>query len=196
VSTTFTVLIDLDSTTYDILTPTFSYLKTRHNIVITPEKLKGFYDWPEDSLGMAYGYWSHEGFFSDLKPFSHAKSALYKVYNWGVRQLFVSTLVSGRTVAWDKGNAIDRDFPFIGRRNLLLTGHDKDIVRGDMLFDDALHNLEAFDQFDYQATVLARLQPTGYNEGYEATYYKYPNYIMTDWRQYPDIVAEEMRKRG
>jgi 5'(3')-deoxyribonucleotidase len=191
----FTVLVDLDSTCYDLLTPTLAWVNATKGLNLTPQDIKEW-QWGK-ALGVnLYDFWAQEGVFYNLKPFRHCKSALQRVNDWGVRQIFFSTLVDGPHVAWDKLRAIERDFPFIGKHNVLLTGHYKDIGRGDLLVDDGPHNIEAFDQFDYQSTVLAYLQPTGYNAGHEATSYKCPNYIMTDWRQYPEIVAKEMQKRG
>ncbi len=192
VSKPFTVLIDLDSTVYDILTPTLAWLKAERGINLALTDLTEWHVWgtEKDTLKYAYSLWQTPGFFKNLKLFPHVKASLQKVADWGVQQLFASTLVAGPTVAWDKLQAIDRDFPFIGMCNVLLTGSGKGRFRGDMLVDDGPHNLDAFGAWDYTSTVLARLQEVGYNKNYSA------DYCLTDWRQYPEIVAQEMKKRG
>lgn len=183
----FTVLIDLDSTTYDLLTPTLNWVNLTKGLELTPSDIKEW-QWGKPLGVDLYSFWNQPGLFYDLKPFPHAKEALLKLRNWDVRQIFFSTLVDGPTVAWDKIRAVDRDFPFIGRRNILLTGQHKDIACADILVDDGPHNLAAFE--GNGVTVLANLQGVGYTKGCKS------DYVMTDWRQYPEIVLQELRKRG
>lgn len=182
----FTVLLDLDSTCYDLLTPTLAWVNSTKGLKLTPKDIKEW-QWGK-TLGVdLYEFWAQEGIFYNLKVFPHAKTALQKVYDWGIRQIFFSTLVDGPYVAWGKIQAIARDFPYL-QRDFLLTGKHKDIAQGDMLVDDGPHNLESFASIG-GSTVLARLQETGYNLACPA------DYCMTDWRQYPEIVAKEMSKR-
>jgi 5'(3')-deoxyribonucleotidase len=186
-TTPFTVLIDLDSTVYDLLTPTLTWVNAQKGLNLTPADIKEW-QWGK-KLGVdLYEFWAREGIFYNLKPFHHCKTALKKVDNWGVRQVFFSTLVDGPHVAWDKLRAIERDFPFIGKRNILFTGHYKDIGRGDVLVDDGAHNLEAFKAVG-GTTVQARFDGVSIPACIS-------DYCITDWRQYPEIVMKELNKRG
>lgn len=183
----FTVLVDLDSTIYDLLTPTLAWVNATKGLKLTPQDIKEW-QWGK-VLGVdLYEFWAQEGIFYNLKPFPHAKWALQKVQDWGIRQIFFSTLVDGPHVAWDKIRSIARDFPFL-QRDFLLTGKHKDITNGDLLVDDGPHNLDVFKAAG-GTTVLARLQDVGYNESCSR------DWCMTDWRQYPEIVALEIQKRG
>jgi 5'(3')-deoxyribonucleotidase len=182
----FTVLVDLDSTVYDLLTPTLAWVNKEKGLSLTPKDIKEW-QWGK-TLGVdLYKFWAREGIFYNLKPFPHAKSALQKVNDWGVRQIFFSTLVDGPFVAWDKIRAIARDFPFM-QRDFLLTGKHKDITNGNMLVDDGIHNIEAFKTHG-GATVLARFDGVSIPPCAS-------DWCMNDWRQYPEIVALEMHKRG
>lgn len=184
----FTVLIDLDSTAYDLLTPTLAWVNAEKGLSLQPADIKEW-QWGKALDVDLYSFWAQEGLFYSLKPFPHCKAALQKVKDWGVRQIFFSTLVDGPYVAWDKLRAVDRDFPFIGKRGVLLTGQHKDIANGDMLVDDGAHNIEAFKEVG--TTVLVNLQGTKYSDACTAH-----DYLMTDWREYPEIVLQEVRKRG
>jgi len=184
---TFTVLVDLDSTVYDLLTPTLAWVNAHKGLNLTAQGIKEW-QWGKPLGADLYQFWAQEGIFHNLKVFPHARSAMQKVHDWGVRQIFFSTLVDGPHVAWDKIRSIARDFPFL-QRDFLLTGKHKDITNGNMLVDDAPHNLDAF-KATGGITVLARLQEVGYNESCQR------DWCMTDWRQYPEIVAAELKKHG
>lgn len=184
----FTVLIDLDSTTYDLLTPTLAWVKSTYDLNLAPSDIK-VWGWDKEYKADLYSMWKQPGVFYSLKVFPHAKTAIKKVHEWGIRQIFFGALVDGPHVAWDKLRAVDRDFPYIGKRGVIFTGKDKDLIRGDMLIDDGPHNIESFESTG-GATVLARMQPIEYNLDCKS------DYIMTDWRQYPEIVLAEVKKRG
>ena len=184
-SKTFTVLLDLDSTVYDLLTPTLKWVNMVYKLDLTPADIKTW-NWDKDHGVNPLLYWSTKYTFLNLKPFPGAQEAIKKVAMWGVRQIFFSTIVTEHG-AWEKFNAVDRDFPLIGRKNTLLTGGLKDLARGDMLVDDGPHNL-----VDFAATgglaVLADLYGAPYCQAHAPV-----TDLMTQWKQYPEIVLTAMQ---
>jgi 5'(3')-deoxyribonucleotidase len=180
----FTVLIDLDSTVYDLLNPTLAWVNKIYNINLTPADIKNWH-WDKDHKVDPYKFWAMEKTFLDLKPFQGARNAIQMVGGWGVRQVFFSTVVT-QYGAWEKFSAVDRDFPDVGRKNTLLTGGSKDLARGDMLIDDGPHNLTEFAAIGGLA-VLADLYGAPYCQAHGPV-----TDVMTHWKQYPDIVLEAM----
>jgi 5'(3')-deoxyribonucleotidase len=183
-----TVLIDLDSTVYDLISATLPWVNNKYGLNLTPQDLKEW-SWYEPLGVNTHEFWHTEGVFLNLKPFPHVATALKKVNDWGIKQVFFSA-VGFKYAVPEKLQAIDRDFPFIGRKRALFTGGDKDLAIGDMLVDDGPHNNDLF-KAGGGTTVIADLQGAPYTRLHTA-----PDYVMTDWRQYPDIIMQEVRKRG
>lgn len=184
----FTVLIDLDSTVYNLWAPTFDKEKSRTGRDFTSKDITTW-NWPYENDVDVQSYWNQRGFFLNLKPFPHSLMAIRKVEDWGIKQVFFS--VAGfKYGVEEKLAAINRDFPFISSSRALFTGGDKDLAYGDVLIDDGPHNHEVFETTG-GVSVIADLQESPY-----CRLYKNAKYIMTDWRQYPEIILQEVRKRG
>lgn len=175
------VLLDLDSTIYNLTDPTLAYLSKKVGHELNVSMID---DWEWYSR---YGlhpeeFWNLEGTFLNLKPYPWAVEAITKVSHWGVRQVFFSTIIS-KCGAWEKMQAVDRDFPFIGSRNLLMTGGVKDLARGDVLVDDGPHNLHEFIKAG-GVGVLADM--------HGAPYCTFPSASATlrNWRDYPKLLKD------
>lgn len=178
----FTVLIDLDSTVYDLLTPWLEWYNRNYNDSLRLQDIDRW-SWHEickpECGTKLYSFLNKKGLFSSLKPFDGALEAIREVHALGIKQVFCSTIV-GTTGAREKEDAIIRDFPFLGKASLVLVGKDKDLVKGDVLVDDGPHNLKNFSGFK----VLARLQDTKYCYEYD---YKIDDILLT-WSDYPEII--------
>jgi 5'(3')-deoxyribonucleotidase len=187
----FTVLLDMDSTVYDLWDPWLEWYNRHYKDTL---QLNCIDRWNWDELAKpecgskVYSFLHKKGMFSSLNMFPHAAENIRKVHNWGIKQVFCSTIV-GQTGAAEKLEAIKRDFPYLGKESLVLVGHDKSLVRGDVLVDDGPHNLEAFKQ-DGRLTVLADMHGAPYCKFKEA------DIIMTNWRQYPSIIMDLMNYRS
>lgn len=165
------VLLDLDSTVYDLLTPT---------LLATPGvKPSDVVSWEFLKKPEYFKVWNTEGFYLGLQPFPGAVEAIKKVHEMGIRQVFLSS--ANFKYGTEKFRAVDRDFPFIGAKDTLLTGGSKDLVKGDVLVDDGPHNLEEFSKCGGD-TILANL--------YGAPYCKYPAATseITNWSDYPILI--------
>lgn len=185
----FVVLLDMDSTVYDLLTPTLSWVNKIYDKQLTPADIT---EWRWDkkhsvtsvSLKVAPEvFWNMQNTYLNLKPIEGSIQAIEEVSKWrGVRQVFLSS--ANFKYATEKFQAVDRDFPFIGSKDVLLTGGNKDLVNGQVLVDDGPHNLEQFSGYK----ILADL--------HRAPYCKYPqaDYVMTDWKDYPRIINNLLNK--
>lgn len=180
------VLLDLDSTVYNLLHPWLD-LVHQHFDERYDETFIDDWSWCKKTRAGAkpvLDLLGTPGLFLNLKPFAGAIEAIREVAEWDdVEQYFASTIV-GPTAAWEKMQAVDRDFDFMGgSKRLLMTGGIKAFV-GDALVDDAGHNLEEFAARGGIA-VKANFHP-------QVTYAKDAlcDAELTDWNDYPDLVEK------
>lgn len=179
----FTVLVDLDSVTYDLTTPWLDWYNREAGDNKTMADITEW-EWGFVKPGWEkkiYEFLHIEGMFFNLAPFPGAGEALRAVHDMGIKQLFAST-VSTKTGAYEKQMAVERDFPFIGKKRVLVTGGEK-AFKGDVLFDDGPHNRDAFDGI----SVRVDLQGSPYTQLGRS------DLSMTNWSQYPKLVLEAMR---
>ncbi|WP_232463326.1 5' nucleotidase, NT5C type [Tumebacillus avium] len=138
-----TLLIDMDSVIVDLMSEWFRRYNEEHGDDLTVERIECWqtekYVKPECGTKI-YDYLDAPGLFRGLKPLPHALEVLErlaKVYD-------ILIVTSSRTFAYtEKEQWVEEHLPFIGKSNLIFA-HKKDRIRGDLLFDDAPHNLEAF----------------------------------------------------
>ncbi len=180
------VLIDLDSTTYNLLHPWLD-LVHHHFGERYDETFIDDWSWFKKTRAGAkpvLDLLGTPGLFLHLKPFAGAIEAIREVSEWDdVEQYFASTIV-GPTAAWEKMQAVDRDFGFMGgSKRLLMTGGIKAFL-GDALVDDAGHNLEEF-MARGGIGIKANFHP-------QVTYAKDApcDAELTDWSEYPDLVVK------
>lgn len=171
-----TIALDMDSTVYNLHTPWLSWLKNTHNEECTVEQIETW-DWHNQlKCGTkVYDFLDTEGAFLTCSLLPGAFDAINLVASWGFKQFFVST-VKTKQGAWEKQQAIKRDFPELASRVLISSG-DKDMIRADVLVDDGPHNIEAFNPHGWTVKI-----PYRYNQEAEA------DYVMTDWSQYPSLI--------
>jgi len=178
----FTVLIDLDSTVYDLLTPWMEWYNKHYNDTFKVSDIKKW-AWNEivkpECGTKIYSFLNKKGMYSSLQPFPGALEAIKKVHDEGIKQIFCSTII-GNTGAKEKVEAVERDFPYLGKAAVVLVGKDKNLVKGDVLVDDGPHNLVGFDGYK----VLVNLQ----NAPYVYEHACNPDAILSTWEDYPDII--------
>lgn len=183
----FTVLLDLDSTIYDLWTPWLEWYNRHYNDNLQKKDIDR---WQCDEIvkpecgKKIYSFLNKKNMFTSLNPYPWALESIHKVHTWGIKQVFCSTVV-GTTGAKEKQEAIIRDFPYLGKESLVLVGHDKSLVNGNVLVDDGPHNLEAFKK-DGRLTVLANLDNAPYCKFKEA------DDVLTNWKEYPSIIMNLM----
>ncbi len=186
----FTIAIDLDSTVYDLLRPWINWYNEKYGDSLQPSDVT-IWDWhkllkPECGTKI-YSYLEKKGLFIELMPFPGASEAIRNVHDSGIRQVF-ATACDTKLGAWEKMQAIERDFPFIGKAGLIVA-RDKSLVRADVLVDDGAHNIRAFQQTG-GLTITADLYGAPHSRLDVA-----PDWFMTDWIQYPHIIDQLQKAR-
>lgn len=179
----FVVLLDMDSTVYDLLGPTLNYVNSRYGLNLSPANVTEW-RWDKKYNINLTDFWNTEGTYLNLQPFADAVEAIRQVQEMGVRQIFLSS--ANFKYATEKFQAVERDFPFIGAKDVLLTGGNKDLVIGDVLVDDGPHNLAQFATTGGKV-VLANMSGAPY------CCYPQANDAITKWHQYPAVVKSLMK---
>jgi len=165
------ILVDMDGVLCDLIDKWFSLYNAEYGDRLHVDALAEWGPHRYARAGKAiYKYLTRPGFFRDLKPIPGAIE--------GVRALLarghdVVVVTAARRGHGDKLFWIREHLPFLPRDNVVFA-HRKELVRGDVLFDDAPHNLKAFEPYGTPVAMAYR-----YNEGLP-----YPR--VPDW---PSFVA-------
>jgi 5'-nucleotidase len=138
-----TILIDMDSVICDLMSEWHRRYNEDYQDNLSVENLMCWRseDYVKSECGeKIYDYLDQPGIFLHLKPLPYAIEVLERLsLNYDV--LIVT---SSRTYAYtEKEQWVEKHLPFIGKNNLIFS-HRKEMIRGDLLFDDAPHNLIAF----------------------------------------------------
>ncbi|MBX6394304.1 MAG: 5'(3')-deoxyribonucleotidase [Alicyclobacillaceae bacterium] len=148
-----TLLIDMDSVIVDLMSAWCARYNADWNDNLSPSDILTW-EWekyvkPECGRRI-YQYLDEPGMFLHLQPLPHAIDVLKRLSNH-FEILIVTS--SRRSAMAEKDEWVSRHLPFIGRKNLIFA-HRKDRVCGDLLFDDAPHNLEAFQRTGRPAVAM------------------------------------------
>jgi 5'(3')-deoxyribonucleotidase len=134
----------MDSVIVDLMSEWYNRYNNDYNDDLTVDRVL---DWDAHSYvkaecaGRIYDYLKQAGMFENLLPLPHAVEVLERL-----AQRFDIVIVSSApsSIAYrEKEEWVLRHLPFISRDNLIFA-HRKDLILGDLLFDDAPHNLQAF----------------------------------------------------
>ncbi|UFT98297.1 5'(3')-deoxyribonucleotidase [Radiobacillus kanasensis] len=138
-----TLLIDMDSVICDLMTEWHKrynedYKDNLHVGKLTSWKSEQFVK-PECGKKI-YDYLKEPGLFLRLKPLPNAIEVIDRLH----KQFDILIVTSSVSTAFqEKEQWIEEYLPFIGKHNIIFS-HRKNMVVGDLLFDDAPHNLEGF----------------------------------------------------
>lgn len=134
------ILIDMDEVLADTLGYAIEMCNNEHG---TNVRAKDLVEWdiakcvPEGQCIVDYFY--EEGFFRDLPLVEGAQKYMYKLHKDG-HELLVVTASPPNGVP-DKAEWLEEHFPWFDMSNFV-PAIRKDIIYGDIMFDDGVHNLE------------------------------------------------------
>jgi 5'(3')-deoxyribonucleotidase len=181
-------LVDLDVTAYDFLNPVLDTYNNRYDDRLTIEDLTdytiGNLVKPECGARGLEEIWAEPGFFYNLSPSEGAVEAIKAAEETGhVMHVFLS-ICTTPTGAYEKIEAIKRDFPFIDPRHVLISAGIKGVVKGDLLVDDGPHNHAEFQRMSAGLTCVMDMP---YNRDVKA------NFRMRNWAEhYPQVIARSL----
>lgn len=138
-----TVLVDMDDTLENLCTPWVQYLNEKYGTTVTTDDVK---DWdiarvfPTLTREQVFEPLITEALWERVKPLPKAYENICKLKYDGHRILIV-TAASPISVPMKLEKVLFRYFPFFSYSDVIITSH-KQLIRGDVLVDDAPHNLE------------------------------------------------------
>lgn len=148
-----TLLIDMDSVICDLMTEWHRRYNEDYDDTLSVEDLECWQSekYVKEECGKKiYEYLDQSGLFISLEPLPNAIEVLERLS----KKHEILIVTSSRTYAYtEKEKWVEKHLPFIGAHNLIFT-HRKEMVVGDVLFDDAPHNLIAFSETGRKAIAM------------------------------------------
>ena len=156
-----TILVDVDNVLENLDTIWVQELNKKYNTKVSPEditdwKIEKFF--PTLSRSQVFSPLHKEKTWQRLKPIPGSQDMLKRLKNEGHKIILV-TAAHPQTVLF-KFNFLDKYFPFIPFKDVVVTSQ-KQMVRGDVLIDDAPHNLEGG---EYRGILMDMPYNRRYNE--------------------------------
>lgn len=181
-----TVVLDMDDTTYDFTPAVFEKYNAEFDDNVDPAKVTD-QKWDshikKGAEARIRSYFAESGFFYSLKPFPWAVSAIGDAEHRGIARHYFVSVCRTKTGAYDKMEAIKRDFPFIGQERVLITGGAKHVVKGDLFIDDTVSHIRdyAFENPDAVTCFFDR----PHNVGVPA-----PHERLSSWANYYSLLRK------
>lgn len=167
------ILVDMDGVLCNLLAKWLTAYNEEYQDTLDPQALETWGPHRYARAGKAvYKYLSRPGFFRDLEPLPHAVSGVHTLVGYGHDVVIVTSAKNGHK---EKIEWVREHLPFLPQENIIFA-HRKALVRGDILFDDAPHNLEAFKEYGLPVAMAYR-----YNEGVDCP-------RVPDWKAFLELV--------
>ena len=139
-----TILVDIDDTLEDLCTPWVQYLNEKYGTAVTTDDIK---DWhiakvfPTLTREQVFEPLAKEEFWERVKPLPEAYKNIRKLKYDGHRIFIVTASDPIISVPMKLEKVLFRYFPFFSCNDVIIATQ-KQMIRGDILVDDASHNLE------------------------------------------------------
>lgn len=175
-----TIFVDMDETLEHLLPAWLDYLNEKHDMHVTMDDV---HDW---DLRMAYPLLSAEAVYAPLydptlwervTPFENAAEVIGSLMYDG-HDVWVVTSSNLQTIDCKVTAIIDRFFPMIDRSHVIVVTK-KQLLHGDVMIDDAPHNLEGGDY-------IKLLMDAPHNREYDAQGNGMAR--VYNWRQIYDLI--------
>lgn len=137
-----TILVDMDDTLENLCETWVSYLNQRHGTSVTMEDIKQWdmtKAFPSLTNEEIFAPTTEESMWEKVKPIPKAFDNISKLRRDGHKVLVV-TASYPMSVPIKLNKVLFKYFPFFTYKDVIITSH-KQLIRGDVLVDDAPHNL-------------------------------------------------------
>ena len=138
-----TILVDMDDTIEQLLKAWVKRANEKFSRNVTLDEITG---WnvaaPYEGLTrkQIYDVTYEPGFWSSVEPMPGAPEALKHFMDEG-HEIYIVTATEPEHVEEKMNGLLFRYFPFLSWNQVIVTGR-KQMIRGDVLIDDGIHNLE------------------------------------------------------
>lgn len=179
-----TVLLDMDGVMFDTLGKWLELYEKKSGKSLNKEQITdykfGFL--PAEEKRTLFSVLNAEHFFRDLNPIPGAVEYVEKLSKLSC-SIYVATAGMVGTAVPDKLFSLKKHFGFLGNpEKYTIFSHRKDIIHGDILFDDNPRNIRQFSD----AGGITCIMDYAYNRDTMAHYRVMDN----DWREFYNIVCE------
>ena len=137
------ILVDMDDTIEQLLKAWVRRANEKYGRSVTLDEIT---DWnvaapyPGVTKKEIYGVTYEPGFWSSIEPMPGAAEALRHFMDEG-HEVYIVTATEIEHVEEKMKGLLFRYFPFLSWAQVIITGR-KQLIRGDVLIDDGIHNLE------------------------------------------------------
>lgn len=138
-----TILIDMDDTIECLLEAWLNWLNQKHGTNVQYEDVTEWDLWkqfPSLTKEEVYAPLSEAAFWRTVRPMGDAVNILKQLLDDG-HDIFIVTASSYKTLEYKMNDVLFKYFPYLSWSNVIITSH-KQMICGDVLIDDAPHNLE------------------------------------------------------
>lgn len=146
------ILVDMDGVLCDLVGKWFRAYNDEYKDEVTLDRMHvwGPHRYAREGKKI-YKYLGSPGFFRDLEPLPGAIDGMRQLVRDGHDVVIVTAAKRGQR---DKLDWVYEHLPFLPPDNVIFA-HRKELVRGDIMFDDAPHHLQNFAQFGGQPVAMA-----------------------------------------
>lgn len=138
-----TILVDMDDTIEQLLEAWVKRANEKYHRNVSVDEITGWNvsaPYTGISREEIYGVIYEPGFWAGVKPMPGAAEALKHFMDEG-HQVYIVTATEIEHVEEKMKQLLFRYFPFLCWKQVIITGR-KQMIRGDVLIDDGIHNLE------------------------------------------------------
>jgi 5'(3')-deoxyribonucleotidase len=173
------ILVDLDGVAADFYGSFLRLYNEEFNNTLTPEDIVSWELTPDIYTGTTREhlrtYFDRHGFWSNIEPMPGAIKALKYLHLQGHELRIVTAVpIESQRACYEKIHWVREHLPFIGLDEFHAT-KDKAGVRGDILFDDAPHNIRDFPG-------LTCVMDAAYNQDAEA------DFRVNSWESFIKVI--------
>lgn len=156
-----TVLVDMDDTIENLLDTQVETLNKEHGTNVSPGHVKQWdvsMAFPSLSWKDVYAPLLRDEFWINVKPIEGAQKVLNQLIEDG-HKVFIVTASAYETLRAKMDYVLFRYFPYLSWNNVIITSN-KQMIKGDVLIDDGIHNLKGG---DYEKILMDAPHNRGYN---------------------------------
>ena len=181
-----TILVDMDDTIEHLLEAWLLWLNTIHNRAVAPSDIHSWdmtLAYPGLTEEQVYMPLTQDEFWDFVMPFSDAPTVLKRLSAAGHR-IYIVTSSDYRTLPAKMEKVLFRYFPFIPWNHVIVCSN-KQMIRGDILIDDAPHNLDG-------GEYMKILMDAPHNRAYDAA--GHGMIRVKDWRSIETLIQRLLVK--
>ena len=141
-----TILIDMDDTIESLLKAWVRGVNSKYGRSVFYEEIDSWdvsLAYPGPTHEQVYAVPLEKGFWKTVEPIPGAAEAIQRFMAAG-HEVFIVTATPYESVTEKMSDLLFRYFPFLSWKQLIITSR-KQLIRGDVLIDDGVHNLEGGD---------------------------------------------------